>query len=344
MATLRSKGGRYFVDFRVNGKRVRKAIGKSKRIAELALKDIEVKMERQEIGFVAPQDSELSKLFEEFKTYGSTHHSPSSQKRYRAIVDHFKSYLSKFPYIKKISHLTPKFFEDYQAFRKGEGAANKTVNNELICFHAMFNLAMRWGYARNNPSQGVKLLKEELNKKPRFLSKEECKTLLENCGEFFYPIFYTFLHTGMRKSELENLSWSDVDFGRKKIKIRYKDDWSPKTSEREIPISSSLYDLLLRQKDRTGGRLASYVFNRKGIKIEPNYLRKKLMSITEKCGFPDVTKVHSLRHTFASHLIMNGVDLPTVKKLLGHSNIETTMIYSHLADEHVDRSVEKLNF
>ena len=111
MATLRAKGHRYFVDYRVNGRRVRKAIGKSKRIAELALKDIEVKIERQEIGFVE-RDSELSKLFEEFLSYGNTHHAPSSQKRYKAIVDNFNTYLGKFIYIKKISQLNPKFFED----------------------------------------------------------------------------------------------------------------------------------------------------------------------------------------------------------------------------------------
>jgi len=71
---------------------------------------------------------------------------------------------------------------------------------------------------------------------------------------------------------------------------------------------------------------------------------KKLIRITKKCGFPDVTKIHSLRHTFASHLVMAGVDLPTVKRLMGHSDIKTTMIYSHLADEHVDRAVERLVF
>ena len=68
------------------------------------------------------------------------------------------------------------------------------------------------------------------------------------------------------------------------------------------------------------------------------------MSITKKSEFPDVTKIHTLRHTFASHLVMNGVDLTTVKKLLGHSDIATTMIYSHLADEHVDKAGEKLIF
>ena len=98
MASLRTKGGRYFVDYRVNGRRVRKAIGKSKRTAELALKDIEVKIERQEIGFIE-KDSELNKLFEEYLAYSKVHHAPSSQKRYTAILDNFKEFLSRFSFI-----------------------------------------------------------------------------------------------------------------------------------------------------------------------------------------------------------------------------------------------------
>ena len=80
MATLRKKEDRYFVDYRVNGHRVRKAIGKSKRIAELALKDIELKIERQEIGFVE-KDSELNKLFEEFTAHSAIRYAQSYQRK-----------------------------------------------------------------------------------------------------------------------------------------------------------------------------------------------------------------------------------------------------------------------
>ncbi|MDD5016441.1 MAG: site-specific integrase, partial [Atribacterota bacterium] len=148
--------------------------------------------------------------------------------------------------------------------------------------------------------------------------------------------------TGMRRGELLNLEWRDIDFTRKKIKIRVKEDWEPKTSERDIPINDRLVEVLIKHKKQSKGSL---VFtDSKGEKIHKNELRKELIRITKKCGFPDVTKLHSLRHTFASHLVMSGVDLPTVKKLMGHSDIETTMIYSHLADEHVDKAVERLDF
>jgi len=340
MATLRCKNKTYFVDYRVNGRRMRKSIGRSKRIAELAVKDIEVKLARGELGF-EKKDSDLKQLFEEFSAYSKTNHSPSSQKRYRAIIDNFKSFLSQYPYITKISQLGSKLFEDYKASRKEDEVSHATINMELRVLKTMFYLAMKWDYAKDNPVKGIKPLRVENHITPRFLSNEEIKILLENCGDFMYPILYTFLYTGMRKSELEYLEWKDVDFERKKLKIRAKENWVPKTSEREIPISNGLVNLLQKHKKTKHGSL---VFHKKGKQIEPNSLRKKLLSITKKCGFPDVTKIHTLRHTFASHLVMKGVDLPTVKKLMGHSNIDTTMIYSHLADEHVDRAVEKLDF
>ena len=342
MATLRKRKGKYFADYRIDGRRFRKSLGTSKKMAELALKDLEVKIAKNELGFEF-LDALLLNLFDEYLKYSSTNHSPSTQKRYRAVIDHVKAFIKQYPYITKVSHVTSKLIEDYKAFRKKEGVKNRTINIEREVINSMFNLSIQWGYAKENPVKGVSILKEDKNKKPRFLSVDESKKLLANCGEDLYPIFYTFLYTGMRKSELEYLEWDDIDFIRNKIKIQIKDNWRPKTSEREIPINNGLVDVL--KKHKKNNKKGTYVFHDKeGNRIEPNSLRKKLIRITKKCGFPDVTKLHSLRHTFASHLVMKGVDLPTIKKLLGHSDIKTTMIYAHPADEHVDKAVEKLDF
>jgi len=339
VATLRQKGKKYFVDYRINGKRMRKFVGPSKKIAELYLKDIEVKVAKGELGFET-KDKDLRKLFEDYLSYSKTNHSPATCKRYKAIIDNFTRFLSDYPFIAKISHIGPKTFEDYKRFRTDDEMENKTINIELQTLRAMFNLAKTWGYTKENPTDGVKKMKITNHITPRFLSDEECKKLLETCNEWEYPIFYTFLNTGMRKSELLNLEWSDVDLDRKKLKIQTKDDWSPKTDEREIPINEGLLNTLKRLNKK-----GPYVFHdSKGHKFENNRLRKRLMSLTKRCSFSDVTKLHTLRHTFASHLVMKGVDLPTVSKLMGHADIETTMIYAHLADKHIDKAVEKLEF
>jgi len=343
MASLREKNGTYFIDYRVDGKRRRKSVGKSKKMAMLALSDFEVKIARKELGFER-KDSTFSKLLLDYQRYCDTNVSPSTNKRYGAILNNFKRFLKfDFPHLENISHFTPKIFEDFKAFRKNEGAHNRTINAEMIVVRMMFRLAIQWGYAKENPTDGVSRLKIPKKNAPRFLTEEECKKLLEGSDEWIKPIFYTFLNTGLRKSELEYLEWSDIDFKRRKIKIVVKDGWSPKTNEREVPINEGMIELLHGQKKRANS--SKYVFpDEQGERIHKNRLRVRLMALTKKLGFDDVTKIHTLRHTFASHLVMKGVDLATIKQLLGHSDIDTTMIYSHLTKEHVENAVERLNY
>ncbi len=343
MGVIRKRGDIYEVDYYHNGRRIRKATGTSKKIAELYLKDVEVKIARHQFGF-EKQDAILTKLIEDFHSYCKTNVAPSTNKRYNSIIDNFKRFLKEqYPHLNKISQFHPKIFEDFKAFRKDEEAENRTVNAEMIVIRMMFRLAITWGYCKENPSDGVSKLRVPLKNAPEFLTKEQCKALLDAADDFLRPIFITFLNAGLRKGELENLEWSDIDFDRRKIKIIVKDDWSPKTDEREIPINNALYEVLKNQKIKLNG--SKYVFpGEDGEIIYKNRLRKRFMTLTKKLGFGHITKIHALRHTFASHLVMKGVDLTTIKKLMGHSDIDTTMIYSHLTDSHVDAAVDKLNF
>ena len=246
------------------------------------------------------------------------------------------------PHITKLSQLDAKLFEDYKALRKGQDANPNTINMELQVLKSIWFMAIKWGYANLNPLRNVDPIKVMNKTEARFLTKEEIDKLLANSDEWLRPIFYSFLQTGMRLQELMTLEWSDVDFERRKVKIRVKEDWTPKTAEREIPISNGLMEVLLKLKKEVIGNLVFH--DGKGQMIQKNKLRKELMKVTKKAGFPDVTKIHTLRHTFASHLVMKGVDLATVKKLMGHSDIETTMIYSHLAQDHLSDVVSKLDF
>jgi len=333
----------WYINYTVDGKRKKKSAGPSKHLAQLKLAETELKIQRGELGILS-KDSDLEKLFYEYLKYSKTNHSPATIKRYRAIIDNFKNFLKQnYPTLTKISQLNCKVFEEYKPYRQKQKAMPKTINMELQTIQAMFKYAIKLKYANSNPLSEIEKLKVIKGEEKRFLSKDECSKLLSNCGDWLYPIFYTFLHTGMRKQELMNLEWRDVDLDRKIIRIKAKAIWTPKTSERVIPINDNHVKLLHEYKEKTrNGRLVFH--DGKGGIIPKGKLRKKLKQITKKLGFPDVTMLHTLRHTYASHLIMSGADLPTVKELLGHSDINTTMIYSHLTQEHLKKAVEKLKF
>lgn len=356
----------WYVDVRVKGRRLRRKVGTSKKIAELALKDAEVKIVRDEFGFTK-QDISVEKLIERFLEYNRTNHRASTTSRYKAVTDHFRRFLAaKRSDVVAVSQVTAEALEGYKTFRRDEwvnpngtrvkseddvkdhtrkGARARTVNIELDGLKTMLNLAIRWDYLRDNPVKQVKPLKTDDKKPVRFLTLEECQQLLDAAPAVLYPVFYTFLNTGMRKSELENLQWQDIDLKRKRILIRPKEDWKPKTNDREIPMSEELTDLLADLKKRASvDSVEDYAFPAKSAGHSHNWLRTELIKVARKAGILDLTKIHTLRHTFASHLVMEGVDLPTVGKLMGHSDIETTMIYAHLAPDHLAKAVTKLPY
>jgi integrase len=359
------RGKNWYIDLYVKGRRVRKKIGPSKSVAQLALKDAEVKAARDEFGFTK-NDITIEKFLQKFDDYSRTNHSPATRLRYSIVIDHFKRFLSRHPTKTFLSQINPRMLDEYKTFRKDEqvnpngepvtskkkatentrnGARAHTINFELRVLKLMFNLAKKWGYLKRNPVEEVTRLKVNDAKPPRFLATEECQRLLEHSPDHLYPIFFTFLNTGMRKAELENLEWADVDLERRKIRIQRKDFWRPKTGERDIPINQKLLELLTRLKDENDSGLnSSFVFPHKDGAQTKAKLRLQLIKIAERAGIENLTKLHSLRHTFASHLVMKGVDLPTVQKLMGHSDIKTTMIYAHLAPDHLVGAVEKLEF
>jgi len=343
----KKKGGRtWFADYTYQGRRIRKKIGPSKRLAELALKDIEIKIAKQELGF-APSDITLEKFFEEFDNFSRVNHAPESHRRYRNIINNFRIFLNDRRAI-KLSQLNPRLFEEYKIFRREQPlhkkivAKTNTVNMEVKTLRTIFNYAIKWEYLKENPTKGVNRLKVTDAKKPRFLTKEEIKCLLESCGDELYPIFYTFIFTGMRLGELLNLTWDDVKLDKRRIYIQKKDFWQPKTGERIIPMSDGIHDLLARLHEERKPK-AKFVFPGKNGSRLTIRLRERLIVVARRCGFDDVTKIHTLRHTFASHLVMSGVDLPTVQKLMGHADIQTTMIYAHLAPDHLADAVNKLS-
>jgi len=199
-----------------------------------------------------------------------------------------------------------------------------------------------------NPMERMEYLKEDDSKKIRALTEEEAARLLEEASGWFRPVLLTALYTGLREGELINLEWDDVDFKEGIVRVKRKPWWIPKSSgrtirERDVAVPRQLLDFLQEHKDKSIEKDKRVFHNKDGEELKPG-LRKALMRLTRKCGFPEVTQLHALRHTYATHLIKTCKDLAVAQEQLGHADIRTTMKYSDMTLERKRKAVEGLAY
>jgi len=217
-----------------------------------------------------------------------------------------------------------------------------TANRLLATLKHAFTKAYNWKYCSEDTLKDireVKLFKED-NQRTQFLSNEQCGKLLLSCdmknsSKYLKKIIIFALHTGCRKSEILNLKWGDVDLTHNRITIT-----DTKNGEsRKLPINSILMETL---KNQVKFLHSPYVFcDEHGNRYDGGRILKLFKTVCKRADINDF-RFHDLRHTYASHLVMAGVDLPTVSKLLGHKTISMTMRYAHFASEHFDNAADML--
>ncbi len=191
---------------------------------------------------------------------------------------------------------------------------------------------IKWGKAETNSVKEVKLAKEN-NQRIRYLSYEEEERLIGACKGPLRPVVITAIHTGFWKSELLSLTWDDIDFERSTVSV--KAGYAKNGESRSIPMNELLKQTLQEVKILEGA-----VFRSRSGKPYRS-IRTAFTTALKRAAITDFT-FHDLRHTFASRLVMGGVDLPTVKELMGHKDITMTLRYAHLSDSHKQRAVEIL--
>lgn len=295
--------------------------------------EFEAKLRRNELGL---QDTKKTwmEFVEEFFTYSKAKKRPTTHTIDRYAINTFTNIVK--PY--KIIQLTPQQIEQWERERL-KSVSPAQVNKELRHLKSALSKAVQWKYINENPAKYVKQSKIPKNP-PKFLSKKEIKKLISAADDKMKLIIKTFIYTGLRISELINLRWQDVDFKRQEITIQTHDNFQPKDYEaRTITLHEKLFKLLYPIRQEQG----LIFLNEYDEQYADDILEKKFRKLTKKVGITNCTP-HTLRHTYASHLVMSGGDLVTIKELLGHSNINTTMIYVHLSKSHKKKVVAKLNY
>lgn len=343
--TLRRIGKYFYIDLRVRGvkKRIRRALHTSDKIDALD----KYKEEKERI---LAEYLRKDLKFEDFakKYLGWAWNSkPASADREEQRIDKIKGFFKSLG-IEYLSQITPYHIEQLKAKLGETGfsldpknprpAAKATINRYLQLLRGMFYKAIDWEVYRGlNPVRKVKFFKEKTEIKA--LSHAQVKKILEAAREIarkpgselqriFVDIVEFTINTGLRKSEILNLEWEDVQGD--EILIRGKGD-----RVRTIPLNATARAIIGRQPKKD-----VFVFdipNRR----QPDLMRRTFDQIEKRSGID--FHLHLLRHYFATSLIEKGVDLITVAEILGHSKLTTSLIYSHTDKEKMIRAVNILN-
>lgn len=324
---LYKKGKNWFIDYYVHGKRKREKVGVNKQFALLALKKRKVQIaEGKFLDIKKGEKVTFDEIAQDFLNY--SRNNKSSYQRDLSIIKNLKPFFGK-----RLPEITPILIEEYKGRRLKEGKAPATVNKEIGTIRAMFNWAIRNGKATENPIKRVRMLKEE-NTRTRYLSRDEMRRLLDACPVNLERVVMCALLTGMRRGEILNLKWDDVNLHQGVVLLKHT-----KTGRmREIPISGALEKVLLECHQNTDG---VYVFCEQGKSYKGKRIDYVFPNILRTANIQDFT-FHDLRHTAASYMVMAGLDLATVRDILGHKKIDMTLRYAHLAPVHKREAMEIL--
>ena len=256
---------------------------------------------------------------------------PSSKKGVRSVVA--GTILPSFG-SKPLDRITPaqvrRWFDAFSRTAPGN------ANYALSILRQIMNFAIAHGHIDKNPTRNIKR-----NRRPaltRFLSREEIRRLHETLDEHACKgrrqqadIIRLLLLTGCRKSEILRLRWSEVAGDLLILK-------DSKAGPRRVPLNKQARRILERQPRGA----SAYVFPSP---LDPGHPRSHNLSlwyrVRREAGIEDV-RLHDLRHTLASHAVMNGIPVPVVSRMLGHSNVRMTLRYAHLGDRDIEAAAERV--
>lgn len=324
------RGKSWYLDINFEGRRIRKKIkgARTKTEAHAALTSVKADLLRGEFNF--KQEKRI--LFEDFCNLYLERHSKPNKRSWRRDVTSIKSLKAHFNGI-PISKITTFQIDGYKQKRKKQVEVS-TVNREIALMKHFYTKAVEWGYASYNPAGNVKLYSEVDRKRWRILSQDEISLLLSNSTSPLKETILIALNTGMRIGEIQSLKWKDIDIQNEFISIKYS-----KSGPRKVPLNGISKRALLKLREQNGN--SDYVFYNPKTNSYIKYPRKSFQTACKKSGIYSL-RFHDLRHHAATVMVQSGIDLHTVSKILGHSDIKLTMRYSHPGFDHTKSAVKVL--
>ena len=264
-------------------------------------------------------------------------YSPHTTLNYALDLKDFFDFLGDAP-LEKVDYLA---LRKYLATLKEKNHRSRTVARHLSSLRSFFRFLVREGFLKTNPI--LSLASPKIDKHlPQFLTEEEVTKLIDTalsqdaCGLRDKAMLETFYSTGMRISEVAGLNFSDIDQISGIVKVRGKGK-----KERIVPIGEQALAAIRRYQQVRGQQTDAVFLNKHGRRLTTRGMRGLVHKYIMLASIKQGVSAHTLRHSFATHLLNRGADLRSVQELLGHANLATTQIYTHLTTEKLKNVYDK---
>lgn len=332
---LSKRGGVYYLFFQDEGGKRRKVSTKCSYKSD-ALKYLQNFKAQEHQRQVRLQRTSLSEFTADFLTNAKTNRTPSTLTALEIALRVFQRHVGDVP----MQKIGVREVEGFLTKRKADGVSAYTLRFYYIALASALETARRWNLISTNPFRSVE--KPPVPQlQPAHFTKEEFRVLL-NCiqDNDFKELCVCGVFTGLRLSELTALQWTDIDLALRLIHVRNSDTFTTKSKKnRVVPMNEQLWALLAGRKEQASCEL---VFHNSGRRLTKDEVSKTFKKVVKGAKVNDKLHFHSLRHTFATWLVQDGVSLYEVQKLLGHSNISVTEIYSHLQPQQLHSTVNRI--
>lgn len=263
-------------------------------------------------------------------------YSDNTIRNYEIDLDEYKVFLDH----KQITNyqVDQKIIRQYIEYLNKQKYETTTISRRISALKSFYKFLYKKNYINSNPMTLIKNPKKE-KKLPKFLYINEIEELLKKTdntvqGIRDHLIIELLYSTGIRVSELVNIKIKDINFINKTIKIKGKGSKERIVLYGKI-CANIINDYLNKSRNniKNSSNNEYLILNLKGNKLTDRSVRNIINKYMQKTSIQKQISPHTLRHTFATHLLDNGADLKAVQELLGHSDLGTTQIYTHISNE-----------
>lgn len=332
------RGSAFWIDYKeATGRRVRRSGGRTRAAATKALREAESGRAPRGDG------TSFALLARDFLARSALYSKPKTQDLDRRTC---KRLLACFGH-RDPSGLSLAAIDSYVKRRRRDGVRDCTINGELSTLRAILNLGVQSGKLERLPLR-ISLLRTTKRRVPHVLSVDDAKKLLQGADDFSRTVLLIALATGLRIAEILHLTWADVDFDAGRILVTSKPGvWTTKTyAERAVYVPQAVLSHLkgLRERSRFDAPQDWIFSTRNRTPVSTHNALRTLRPVFKRAGLyrPGAGIVHRIRHTVATTLLANGVDLRTAQDILGHASIATTSLYLHVVDERKREAANKI--